>query len=396
MPGWLEQTSGFVVLAVVLLDVFLDVLYARLGTGILAPRLSKVVWRFFLWVSRPMGRQRRVAMSFCGPVILGVLVATWALGLTLGTALVIHPVLGTAVRATSGPTPTDFLTAMYVGGSSVSIVGGSNFSPQTGAFKFFFLFSSLVGVSVVSLTLTYLMQIYSALQRRNALGLRVYLFSAQREDAAELIARLGPQGQFQSGYSNLSELSGSVAEIKETHHFYPVLFYFRFPQTYYSVSSISTVTLDAVSLILSALDEREYRWLQESGAVAELWEASRLAITSLAATFLSGDATRPALPGAEAKDRWNRRYRVALQRLQRAGIRTVADEEAGARRYVALRTEWDGVAGELASALAYTREEIDPAGTHPEQMVQSPPPMTELVREPFPEEPKVDGPGPLH
>ncbi|WP_193364431.1 hypothetical protein [Corallococcus macrosporus] len=206
---------------------------------------------------------------------------TWALELTLGTALVIHPVLGTAVRANSGPTPTDFLTAMDVGGNSVSIVGGSNFSPQTGTFKFFFLFNSLLGLSVASLALTYLMQIDSALQRRNALRLRVYLFSAQREDAAELIARLGPRGQFQAGYSNLSELSGAVAAMKEIHRFYPVLFYFRFPVTYYSVSSISTVGLDAVSLIRSALDEREYGWLRA---------ASRLTVTSLAAAFLPGGA----------------------------------------------------------------------------------------------------------
>ena len=96
--------------------------------------------------------------------------------------------------------------------------------------------------------------------------LRVYLFSAQREDAAELIARLGPRGQFQGGYSNLSELSGAVAEMKETHLFYPVLFFFRFPVPYHSVSSIGTVSLDAVSLILSALNEREYVRLQESGA----------------------------------------------------------------------------------------------------------------------------------
>ena len=398
MAGWLEQTTGFLVLAVVLLDVFLDVLYARLGTGILAPRISRMVWRLFLRATRPMGKQRRVAMSFCGPVIVAVLVATWALGLTLGTALVIHPALGTAVRASSGSTPTDFLTAMYVGGSSVSIVGGSNFSPHTGSFKLFFLFTSLVGVSVVSLTLTYLMQIYSALQRRNALGLRVYLFSAQREDAAELIARLGPQGQFQSGYANLSELSGSVAEMKETHHFYPVLFYFRFPQTYYSVSSISSVSLDAVSLILSALDPREYGWLQASGAVAELWAASRLAITSLSATFVSGDAAHPAPPSAETQERWHRRYRVALQRLQQAGIRTVANEEEGSRHYVALRAEWDGVVEQLATALAYTREETDPAGTHPEQKAKGPPPTTELAREPFPEGPRErgDAPGPLH
>ena len=43
MPGWLEQTSGFLLLALVLLDVFLTVLYARLGTGLLAPRISQGV-----------------------------------------------------------------------------------------------------------------------------------------------------------------------------------------------------------------------------------------------------------------------------------------------------------------------------------------------------------------
>src|SRR5437763_15797060 len=98
MPAWLEQTCGFLVLAVVLLDVFLDVLYARLGTGILAPRISRLIWRLFLWGTRPLGKHRRVAMSFCGPVILGVLAAPWALGLTLGTALVTPPVPGTALR----------------------------------------------------------------------------------------------------------------------------------------------------------------------------------------------------------------------------------------------------------------------------------------------------------
>lgn len=395
MPGWLEQTSGFVLLALVLLDVFFTVLYARLGTGLLAPRISRMVWRLFLWASRPLGRHRRVAMSFCGPVNVAVLVLTWALGLALGTALVIHPVLGTAVRANSGPTPTDFLTAMYVGGNSVSIVGGSSFSPQTGTFRLFFLINSLLGMSVVSLTLAYLMQIYSALQHRNALGLRIYLFSWQRDDAAELIARLGPQGKFQGGYNNLSVLAGAVSEMKESHHFYPVLFYFRFPVTFYSVSSISTVSLDAVSLIRSALDESEYGWLQESGAVAELWGASRLVITSLAETFLSAGAAHPGPPSAETKERWRRRYRVALRRLQQAGIRTVEDEEAGARRYVALRAEWDGLLEGLASAMAYERKEIDPAGTHPERWVERTRPMRELGRERF-REGHQHRPGPLH
>jgi hypothetical protein len=50
-------------------------------------------------------------------------------------------------------------------------VGASNFSPQSAPFRLLYLFNSLVGMSTMSLTLTWLMEVYSALQRRNALGL---------------------------------------------------------------------------------------------------------------------------------------------------------------------------------------------------------------------------------
>ncbi|AXC13327.1 hypothetical protein ACPOL_4048 [Acidisarcina polymorpha] len=39
-----------------------------------------------------------------------------------------HPVLGSAIRSSSGKTPTDFVAALYAGGSSISIVGSADFS----------------------------------------------------------------------------------------------------------------------------------------------------------------------------------------------------------------------------------------------------------------------------
>lgn len=92
----------------------------------------------------------------------------------------------------------------------------------------FYLFTSLVGTAIISLTLTYLMQVYAALQRRNALGLKIHLASAETADAAELLAGLGPEGKFDSGYNNLSEMAVGMSEVKESHHFYTVLSYFRF------------------------------------------------------------------------------------------------------------------------------------------------------------------------
>jgi hypothetical protein len=369
MLRWLEHLAGALLMLLVLLDVFLTVLYARAGTGIISRIHARWTWSLFRAVSRPFGRDRGIILSFAGPVILVSLVLLWAFLLAVGAALIIHPNLGASVRANSGETPTNFIAALYAAGSSISLVGASNFSPQTSGFRLLYLFNSIIGTAVTSLTLTYLMQVYNALQRRNKLGLNLDLASAGTGDAAELIADLGPEGKFDAGYSNLSEIAGDVAGAKESHHFYPVLFYFRFDEPFYSMSRTALVALDTVTLIKSALDDDEYAWLKESAAVAQLWRASMLLIKTLRDTFLSGNATGlQAAPDAQTLDGWHRRYSAALRRLGQAGLKTRGDEQAGANLYVSLRAEWDHHVKTLAAALAYRVEEIDPAGSRPQSV----------------------------
>src|SRR4051812_18918870 len=177
MLSWLEQAAGAAILLLTLLDVFLTVLYARIAAGIVGYRAALVTWQIFLHVARPLGSRRAHVLSFCGPVIVVMLVVLWVFGLTLGTALILHPHMGTSLRANSGTTPTDFFTAMYVAESSVSVVRSGEFSPYTLPLRFLFMFNSLAGAAVLSLTVTYLMQIYTALLRRNALGLKLHLMT---------------------------------------------------------------------------------------------------------------------------------------------------------------------------------------------------------------------------
>jgi hypothetical protein len=366
---WLEQAIGALVIALIILDVFLTVLYARTGTGILSSSVSKFVRYVFDFASKPFGRHRGTVMSFCGPVVVVLLVAIWDFGLTLGAALVIHPALGTSVTSSSGTTPTDFVTALQAGGNSTSIVGSGDFSPQTSVLRLFYLFASLTGTAIVSLTLTYLLQVYSALRSRNSTALNFHLASAETGDAAELLAGLGPQGKFEGGYSTLSELAVKVTEAKEGHHFYPVLFYFRFGEPYYAVSRFTLVALDLVTLIKSALDDKKYEWLKESASVAHLWRASMLLLTNLTENFLPG-GTEEILPDDRTRERWESRYRTALQRFRQAGIETIEDEAAGFEVYVSLRAEWDNLIASLAPLLAYEMEEIDPAGSRPQSVAE--------------------------
>jgi hypothetical protein len=362
MLGRLEQGLGILLILIILLDIFLTVLYARIGTSIIGSRIGRLVWAFFVEASSAFGSRRGTVLSICGPVILVLLVGVWALGLTLGAALIMHPELGTSIRATNGETPTDFVTAMYAGGTSMAIVGASDFTPHTSPTRLLFLFNSLIGMSVMSLTLTYLMQVYTALQRRNVLAMNIHFLSMCTGDAAELLARLGPRGQFSGGYTNLSELGVEMTQSKEAHHFYPVLFYFRFSDPYHSVSRSTLVALDTVSLIKSALDDQKYGWLKEAGSVAQLWEASMMLVTTLENTFVPrGLPDREAQPDQQTRELWRERYRAARLRLRQAGIEIAADGQAGAESYIACRRQWDSHIKNLAPSMAYSLEEIDVA-----------------------------------
>jgi hypothetical protein len=346
MQDWLEPLAGGIVLAITLLDVFLTVLYARAGTGLLAPRLARLVWRIFRGLS---ARGQGSILNYCGPAQLVALVVMWGLLLALGAALVIHPGLGTGVRSSSGNTETDFVTALLVGGSSMSIVGASDYGPTSPGYKLLFLFDSLVGLSVTSLTLTYLMQVYTALRSRNTLGLAVHAQSGETDDGAELLARWGPRARFDGGYNNLSTIAGELAAIKETHHFYPVLFYFRFEEAFYAPPRILLTLLDAAALVRTALDPRELGWLQESAGLAELERAGALLLRTLNQHFPVRDVA--AADSQRSPERWRLRYAQAVLRLREAGIPTRADQEAGAREYVELRARWDPGIEALAAAL---------------------------------------------
>ena len=306
----LQQISGILIVLLILLDVFLTVLYARMGSGLISPRLAHIVWRVFRVVAQGVPRHGELIASFCGPVILVLLVFTWIAGLTLGNALLFHPVLGSAIQSSSGRTPTDFVSALYAGGSSISIVGSGGFSPQAPRYRLIYLFNSIVGLSVTSLTLTYLMQIYSQLQERNSFALKIYLATRKTGDAAVLVAGMAPGGEWSYGSSPLWELAADMAATKEAHHFYPVLFYMRFAEHYYSMSFATLVLLDTVTIIRSVLSD-QYAAVKQLGALDQIWEGALLLLTSLEDNFLSKKAPSSQPLGSAQAALWEPRLERA-------------------------------------------------------------------------------------
>lgn len=365
------QGLGAVIVLCVLADVFLTVLYARMGTTLLSGHVGRTTWRIFRSAATPFPNHRGAILSFCGPAMMLILVAFWAILLTVGAGLIIYPALGTAVQSGDAqPVPHDFVTALYAAANSLSIVGAGGYSAKTTAFKLIYMFNSLVGLCGISLTLTYLMQVYGALRSRNAAALRAYLATGETGDAAEFVAGLGPRGDFNNATSRLADMAEGISDVKETHHFYEMLVYFRFPETFYAVTSLAGIALDTVSLIKSALDDERFATLKESAAVQDMWHASLrlLSVTCdglLPEEHSSKDA--PFQPDAATRERWRSRYRAAVRRFKEAGIKTFPDEESGFQIYAALRSEWEPDAWRLAQAMLHDPAELDPAGARPQE-----------------------------
>lgn len=348
-----EQLAGAAIVLIVLADIFLTVLYARAGTSILARRVNLAVWGLMKALSGFASKDKATVLSFGGPIIVVLLIFTWALALTLGSGLIMQPLLGSSVRPSSGSAPHDFMTAWFVGASSMSIVSASNYSPHTGATRLLFMFNALAGTSAVSLTISYLLQIYSALRQRNSLALTVDMMTDCTGDSARALAALGSDGKFQSGYTELANLANSLASLKEAHHFYPLLFYFRFRDPRYSVSRVCFVILDMVTLIETALDQEKFGWLARSSAVTRLRNGGKLLVEVLELGFPTHSTSLAA--DHEQEGRMADHYRASCAELAVAGLPTAP---RNVDRYVVERSSWERRILSVAPVLGYSRRDV--------------------------------------
>lgn len=331
-----------------LADIFLTVLYARAGTGLLAPYWNRFVFSLIRGVAGLLG-QNRAALSFAGPLIVILLIAFWALGLTVAAAIMIQPELGGSIRPSSGSTPNDFVTALLVGGNSLSIVGGGDYSPHSTGTRLLYLLNSLVGASVLSLVLSYLVQVYSGLRERNALALTVDLLTEGTGDAAEMLARLGPDGDFSDATSELGNLVRPLSVTKEAHHFYPLLFYFRFKDPLYSVSRLTFVLLDLTTLIDTSLDRDKHKALVGSAPVSALRRGALLLLDTLDRNFQTAN------DNATDVKPYERSYAAASATLRRVGVEVRPNDGSYARQ----RSQWLPLVQRVAPALGYRMDEID-------------------------------------
>lgn len=354
LKDWLVYLLGVGIITVTLADVFMTVLFPRSSNRTLSRLLSKGTWRLFCGASK-LPVVGSGVLSYCGSAILIVIVVFWVCALTLGFAVLVWPTLGSGIQSSQGDTPTDFATALYYSGYTITTLGIGDLVPTSTWWRMMTVLEAALGFSVITATITYLLSVYNALTRRNAFALSLYHRSTNGADAVHLLVQMKGFGQFEMATQNISDITRDLLFLLESYHAYPVIHYFRFREAKYSLARIALISLDLATLINTALAPKPYQPLIGSSAVTELENGGLNLLNQITNSFLG----QGVLEQSSCKPDWRKRYFNAIEYLQKHGIEVVDDLESGADQYVAYREQWDQIVVGLAKYMKYSWHQIN-------------------------------------
>ena len=261
--------SGVAVLLVVLWDAFETIVLPRrvrrrVGLTRSFYRLTWLPWRALGRRLRP-GNFRENLLSVYGPLSLLFLLATWAVLLVVGFALVQWGV-GSELSV-----PADvhgFRADLYYSGTTMFTIGLGDVAPRSTAARILTVLEGGTGLGFLALILGYLPVMAQAFSRREA---NISLLDARAgspPSAAELLKRHSGPEAYDALARLLAEWERWAADLLETQISFPVLAYYRSQHDNQSWIAALTTILDTCALIMAGVENAPTRAARLTFAIA--------------------------------------------------------------------------------------------------------------------------------
>ncbi|WP_427912989.1 hypothetical protein ACPWT1_20585 [Ramlibacter sp. MMS24-I3-19] len=309
----LEWVLGFVLAWLTLRDVFDTVVVPGRVRGLL--KLSRRLVFLFLPVWKRL-RRGSIGLTFAPAVLVGAF-ALWMLLLTTGFALMMH-----AMRGHFTPQLAGFGTALYVAGSALATIGLGN-SEAHGAGAVVVVAAGFCGLAVVTMGVTYLLEVQGNVGQRDVGVLKITTTAGQPPSAIVLCERYAALGCHEELGTLLREGRHWCAAILQSHATHPSLIYFRSAGTAAGWPSALGTLMDLALIAEMLLDLPALR----GAAVLAREEADRLGRN------MTGLLALPSSPGeVDAGE-----LEALRSRLVAAGYQLRADADWG--RFAAARRD---------------------------------------------------------
>jgi hypothetical protein len=225
---------GVLLIAVASRDVF-DALFHPEGKAALARALMRCVWLVF----RRLGRSRPGVFALAGPVALLAVIAAWALLLVLGWALVFWPHVHAdfqigAVRGGS------FAEAVHTSLVTLTTLGFTDVLPRAEWLRIVAPIEALVGVALLSASISWLLLLYPALSRRRSLAYEIWLLAESERRIGSPVERSDPN----AAQRLYAELTSRLIAVERDLVSFPVSYYFAERDPRFALAAAAPSLLD--------------------------------------------------------------------------------------------------------------------------------------------------------
>ena len=363
MGTFIYTAAGFVLLALIIFDIYATVLHSSARYGPVGESLNRSVWRLARGLAFRLSRpSRHRLLNMIGPLLLPLLIVVYIVLLTLAFALVYYPRIPSGFTfGVAHPEPS-WMDAVYFSGVTLTTVGYGDVMPRIASMRFLALFEAASGLVVISLAITYILTVYSALERKRAIAVSLYHQAGEGADVAGFIAHHFVEGRFYGIRDALRTVTRDLQGLHESHIDHPVIHYFHPVEVYKGTPRVLFLLLETCAVIRAALDREENSDLRNYPEVRTLDAGVRHVLTQLVDSLDLERRVRPRRPTEqerqETEQRWRRRFDQTLARLRESKIGIRRDTEQGWEEYRAQREEWESKLRRLAIHLGYDWDEV--------------------------------------
>lgn len=242
-----QLLGGALLLGIVFIDAFVTTLAVSAGAGPLTSRVSGALWRGML----RLHRQDRESswLTGGGTALLTTTVLMWVLLLWAGWALVFYA-SGAVVDSKTG-VEAGAADVIYFAGFTVFTLGTGDYVASAPLWRIVSALASFSGLFLITLAITYLISVVSAVVMRRALAIEIHSLGETASDI--VLGGWRSDGFGQLYQQQLINLTPNVAASAEQHLAYPVLNNFHTSTARLSAPRAVASLDDALTVMHAAL-----------------------------------------------------------------------------------------------------------------------------------------------
>ena len=281
---------GILILLLGLLEGLWTTIWVDGNSSPFTGRFTTWIWKTFRLL---VPKKNNKLLSLSGPTILATTVFSWIFFIWLGWTLILFSDPNSLKVPGSTDFVVEFTDAGWYAAYVMFTVGNGDFLPTDGGWQIVSSLIAFTGMGMVTLSITYILQVISAVANKRAFASSV---TSIGKTAEEFVLKQWTGDDFGAIELQLNSLSNQLATINEQHLAFPILHYYHAARVEKTQDVAIAVLDDALNIIkLGMKDEK----LPAETILSSARESISSFLTTVSKAFIGPAEKTPPKPDLE-------------------------------------------------------------------------------------------------